>query len=232
MTLDDVVFLGDKIPQEVLRVLPLLPHISKRSLTRVLSYVVKFLTGELLREKQDELAVPLNGQLERELRSSFEKVKKKSKYVQEVIDSAIKTGLFSVIFTGFYIILRAMIRQRIKIPYLRDQLKEMELDEDLINLFVEAYETKKQKFIALTTEKTSWFNHIVNVRWRVDVTISNSVMSKVFKPLLLLQFELSNSRIVTMEVTLEQFHKLRLSVATILNDMHNIESHPIMKIKE
>ena len=84
----------------MLRVLPLLPHISKRSLTRVLSYVVKFLTGELLREKQDELAVPLNGQLERELRSSFEKVKKKSKYVQEVIDSAIKTGLFSVIFTG------------------------------------------------------------------------------------------------------------------------------------
>ncbi len=86
--------------------------------------------------------------------------------------------------------------------------------------------------MALSTDKTGWFNHIVNVRWRVDVTISNSVMSKVFKPLILLQFELSNSRIVTMEVTLEQFHKLRLSVATILNDMHNIESHPIMKIKE
>lgn len=125
-----------------------------------------------------------------------------------------------------------MIRQRIKIPYLKDQLKEMDLEEDLINLFVEAYETKKEEFMKLISEKTSWFNHIVNVRWRVDVTISNSVMSKVFKPLLLLQMELSTGRIVTMEVTLEQFHKLRLSVATILNDMHNIESHPIYKIKE
>lgn len=87
---------------EVLRVLPLLPLISKRSLTRVLSYVIKFLTGELLKQKQEELAVPLNGQLERELKSSWDKQKKKSKYVQEQIDYSIKTGLFSVIFTGIY----------------------------------------------------------------------------------------------------------------------------------
>ena len=85
---------------EVLRVLPLLPLISKRSLTRVLSLVIKFLTGDLLKEKQEELAIPLNGQLERELKSSFEKLKKKSKYVQEQMDYAIKTGAFSVIFTG------------------------------------------------------------------------------------------------------------------------------------
>ena len=66
--------------------------------------MVKFLTGELLKDKQEELAVPLNGQLERELKSSWEKQKKKSKYVQEQIDYSIKTGLFSVIFTGMMMI--------------------------------------------------------------------------------------------------------------------------------
>ena len=88
----------------MLRILPLLPHISKRSLTRVLSLVIKFLTGELLKDKQEELAIPLNGQLERELKSSWEKQKKKSKHVQEQIDYSIKTGLFSVIFTGNFLL--------------------------------------------------------------------------------------------------------------------------------
>ncbi|KAL9641847.1 hypothetical protein ABK040_014115 [Willaertia magna] len=232
MPLDDVVFLGDKIPVEVTRILPLLPLISKRSLTRVLSLVVKFLTGNLLKQKQEELAIPLNGQLEKELKSGWEKVKKKSKYVQEQIDYATKTNLFSVLFTGFYIMLRAMIRQKIKIPYLREQLTEMGLEEELINLFIEAYETKKEEFEFMCLDKTNWFHHVLNVRWRVDVIISNSIMTKVFKPILLLQLELDSGKIVTMEVTLEQFHKLRLACASLLNDMYNIENHPIMKIRD
>lgn len=84
----------------------------------------------------------------------------------------------------------------------------------------------------MSQESTSWFNHVVDVRWRVDVTISSSVMTRVLKPVLLIQLELSNGDIKSMELSVQQFHELRLAVATVLNDMHSIHSHPIMQIQD
>lgn len=72
---------------------------------------------------------------------------------------------------------------------------------------------------------------MTNLRWRVDITISSSMMTRVFKPVILMQMELSNGAMKTFEVPLQQFHQLRLAVATVLNDMHNIEQHPVMKIE-
>ena len=84
----------------------------------------------------------------------------------------------------------------------------------------------------MSKNRASWFNTVINVRWRVDVTISTSVMQRVFKPILLLQMELSNGTIRTFEVSLQQFHELRLACATVLNDMNYIANHPIMLIRE
>jgi hypothetical protein len=73
---------------------------------------------------------------------------------------------------------------------------------------------------------------VINVRWRVDITISTSVITRVFKPVLLLQLELSNGTVRTMEVSLQQFHELRLACATALNEMITVSNHPIMLIRE
>jgi hypothetical protein len=54
----------------------------------------------------------------------------------------------------------------------------------------------------------------------------------VFKPVLLLQLELSNGTVRTMEVSLQQFHELRLACATALNEMITVSNHPIMLIRE
>ena len=90
---------------------------------------------------------------------------------------------------------------------------------------------RREEFDKKSRTAGSWFNRLVDVRWRVDVTISSSVMNRVFKPVILLQFELSNGQVKTFEVSLQQFNELRLQVATVLNEMNLVESHPVMKIE-
>jgi hypothetical protein len=140
-TLEDVVFLGDHIPTEVLRILPILPHISTRSLSKVISLVVIYLTGELDKHKQ-ELTIPLNQQLEVELVKAWANVKKKKKSEEHHIQYAIKTGLFSVLFTGFFYILRAAIKQRLSMNDIEDQLKKLMLPEAITKLILQSFEKK------------------------------------------------------------------------------------------
>jgi predicted phosphodiesterase len=148
-TLEDVIFLGDHIPTEVLRILPILPHISTRSLSKVISLAVIYLTGELDKHKQ-ELTIPLNQQLEAELTKAWALVKKKKKSDEQHIEYALKTGLFSVLFTGFFYILRAAIRQKMAMNDYEDQLKKLMLPEAIAKLLLQAFE-KKYNFTVLLT---------------------------------------------------------------------------------
>lgn len=140
-TLEDVVFLGDHIPTEVLRILPILPHISTRSLNKVITLAVVYLTGQLDKHKQ-ELTIPLNQQLETELVKSWAAVKKKKKSEEQHIEYAIKTGIFSVVFTGFFYIFRAAIRQRLSMNDFEDQLKKLMLPEAVTKAILQFYESK------------------------------------------------------------------------------------------
>ena len=64
---------------------------------------------------------------------------------------------------------------------------------------------------------------VVNVKWRVDVTIATSHMQKVFTPVVLLQLELTNGDIKVIEVPQAQLHSLRYSLAKMLKDMQYFE---------
>jgi hypothetical protein len=232
-----IYFLGDKIPLEVIRMLIVLPHISTRSAQQVLSFVVKYISGIPARKQdttEQEMITQLNETLDDEVKQSLANIpeRKKRRSELEHIEQATRNGLFSVVFTGLYFVLRAAIRQKLKAADFKDQCTRLLMHEPVLKLVTQLYETKKEEFVLASKNRASWFNTVVNVRWRVDVTISTSVMQRVFKPVLLLQLELSNGCIRTFEVSLEQFHELRLACATVLNDMHNIANHPIMLIRD
>jgi hypothetical protein len=242
-------FLGDKIPQEVVRMLIILPHISTSSAQSILSFVVKYVSGipanaastvkasAGIQEQQDsesDMISKLNQVLEQEVTSSLEKIpaKKKKRSELEHIEQAIKNGLFPVVFTGLYFILRSAIRQRLRYAEFVDQCTRLMMHEPVLKLVTQLYETKKEELIQVSKNRACWFNTVINVRWRVDITISTSVITRVFKPVLLLQLELSNGTVRTMEVSLQQFHELRLACATALNEMITVSNHPIMLIRE
>ena len=68
------------------------------------------------------------------------------------------------------------------------------------------------------------FPHIDELRWRVDVTISTTVLSRVMRPALLLQFTLSDGSIKTIEVSAEQLQDMRYDVAVCLKAMQELET--------
>ena len=63
------------------------------------------------------------------------------------------------------------------------------------------------------------FPGLSTVRWRVDITISSSVLSRVLEPNLIMEFVLSDGQRVTFELSVSKFHKLRFTVASLLKEM-------------
>ena len=69
-----------------------------------------------------------------------------------------------------------------------------------------------------------------DLKWRVDVTISTSSMSRVLKPSILMQLATTDGQKKTFDLPLEKFHELRYNVAKVLKEMETLEKHPILKI--
>ncbi len=69
------------------------------------------------------------------------------------------------------------------------------------------------------------------LKWRVDVTISSSSLSRVLKPTILMQTTTSDGKQKSFELSLDKFHELRYNVAKVLKDMEDLEKMPILKIK-
>ena len=75
------------------------------------------------------------------------------------------------------------------------------------------------------------FSSSSDFQWRVDVTISTTSLARVFKPSLLLSLALSapSHRQLTVECSVEQFHKMRYEVARALKHLQELELHPALQ---
>ena len=67
-----------------------------------------------------------------------------------------------------------------------------------------------------------------DVRWRVDVTISTTSLSRVFKPTIPLQLTLSDGSMHNFECSVDKFHELRYSVAKSLKHAQDLQQHPTL----
>ena len=67
------------------------------------------------------------------------------------------------------------------------------------------------------------YPHFERLRWRLDVTISNSNLKRVLKPSLVLSFTLSDGRIKYMECSVDKFHELRFNVSRVLREMQVLQ---------
>lgn len=61
--------------------------------------------------------------------------------------------------------------------------------------------------------------HLEQLRWRVDVVLSTSAVSRVLRPCVLLRTTLTDGSVATFELNVEAFHELRHAVAEALHAM-------------
>ena len=63
------------------------------------------------------------------------------------------------------------------------------------------------------------------------MSISSGSLSRVMVPTLLFQVTLSNGKIHTFGVNIQEFNQLRYGVAKMLRDMSALERHPVMRVE-
>eukprot|EP00800_Vazella_pourtalesii_P001517 TRINITY_DN11384_c1_g1_i1.p1 TRINITY_DN11384_c1_g1~~TRINITY_DN11384_c1_g1_i1.p1 ORF type:complete len:219 (+),score=40.09 TRINITY_DN11384_c1_g1_i1:41-697(+) len=69
------------------------------------------------------------------------------------------------------------------------------------------------------------------LKWRVDVTISNTLLQRALTPTILCELLLRNGKSNLFEISIEKFHELRYNVALVLKDMEELElQHRALKI--
>lgn len=76
------------------------------------------------------------------------------------------------------------------------------------------------------------FPSIKRLRWRVDVAISTSSMTRVLKPNILVELSLSDGSKKMFEMSQEKFNDLRYNIALMLKGMEDVESNVIMVSKK
>lgn len=137
-----------------------------------------------------------------------------------------------VLFAGVIKLLRCASRQvSLKPEFFKEDLQMLRLSPEVVNdLHAAAFKRKKQPRATSDSLLHVRLPQLTNLRWRVDVTISNSSLSRVLEPFLLMELTLSNGTVRSFEIPVSKFHELRYNVATVLKEMEDLEKRSILKL--
>jgi len=131
-----------------------------------------------------------------------------------------------IVFTALQIILRTAIRTRTKASSVEKDLVSLNLPVLVVASIVESLKKERMGLELQSLSHRTRFPRLDGLQWRVDVAISSSSLLRVFRPSITMQMALSDGRIKTFDVSVEQFHQLRYNVAKVLREMQELERHP------
>mmetsp|Transcript_11446 Transcript_11446/g.14957 ORF Transcript_11446/g.14957 Transcript_11446/m.14957 type:complete len:231 (-) Transcript_11446:238-930(-) len=153
-----------------------------------------------------------------------------------VAETDLKPWTVSSLFAGTFLILQKIIRNRVKLEVAERDLRALSIPEPLAGSIIQEIQVwgggpgLRASLSSPENSRRPQNLRLRRLRWRVDVTISTSAVSRVMRPTVLMQMILSDGSIKTFEVSPAQFHRLRHSVAKVLRHMQELERHPIMRI--
>lgn len=193
------------IPSDVRALVPILHSVDQSTVRKTLSLVVQQLKGNDMSE------------------SDFLKFQQRIGETEEALD-------FSVFFTGLHTIMEKAIRTRIKLSALEKELSTINVPEAMAKDLLQAVKAARVELEQVALTQRPSLPTLDKLRWRTDVTISTSSLSHVLKPSITMQVSLSDGRVRSFETSIEEFNRLRYTVAKLLADMQSLERHPMMRI--
>lgn len=75
---------------------------------------------------------------------------------------------------------------------------------------------------ATTIPNIPKFLKLVDTKWRIDVTMSSSSVSRVLEPSILMELVFASGDQKTISIPISQFHSLRFQVASCINKLNHI----------
>ncbi|ESO93858.1 hypothetical protein LOTGIDRAFT_228614 [Lottia gigantea] len=139
-----------------------------------------------------------------------------------------------IIYAGFMTLLKSALKHTsLKQEMFVEDLHELQIPEIFHNdLSSVVYGSRRPKIDNFSNEQRPRMTRLDNLKWRVDVAISTSVLNRVLEPSIQMEMTLSDGTIQSFEVPISQFHKLRYNIAFILKEMEDLEKRSILKIKD
>ncbi|KAM8953572.1 COMM domain-containing protein 5 [Pelodytes ibericus] len=205
---DRTSYLGARIPQEVEAMTKYLKDLDKDLFRKILKAVVNALEGK---DSRDLLKVLLENTLISEEQLTF-------------------------IISGAYTLLKVALRfpvSTLKQEVFKDDLKELGIPDEFIVDFANiVYGNRRPVLENAALEQGIRLPTVEDFRWRVDVAISTSCLSRALQPSILMQLKLSDGAFHRFEVPVAKFQELRYNVALILKEMNDLEKRSILKIQD
>lgn len=205
---DRISYLGAKIPPEVEVMVKHVKQLDKDVFRKILKAVVGALEGKDCRE-----AV---------------------KVIQQT--TSLSEEQLSFIIAGAYTLLRVALRlpvSTLKQEVFKEDLKELRIPDDFIGDFCNiVYGNRRPVLEDAALKQGIRLPTVEDLRWRVDVAISTSSLSRALQPSILMQMKLSNGESHRFEVPVAKFQELRYNVALILKEMNDLEKKNILKIQD
>lgn len=198
------------IPQEVNAAVPLLHDLDEAVCTTLVQQLGMFLN------QADGLSVDALAQLNSVFKPGF------SSYLTE--------PTASVLVTGLYTIMKTCIQQKVRMKQIEDDLKRMNVPACVVTEVVAVVRTLRPGLESSALGRRLRCPQIAKFRWRIDITMSTGLLSKVMRPSIMVQMYLSSGIIKTFEISIEQFNQLRYGVAKVLQEMQRVERHPILRL--
>ncbi|KAG8515420.1 COMM domain-containing protein 5 [Galemys pyrenaicus] len=194
-----VSFLGPQPPREVTAMAPLLGDLDRGTFRKLLKLVVGSLQGEDCREAVGQL------------RASADLPEQR----------------LGTLLAG----LHALLRQALRLPpasltpdTFRDQLQELCVPQDVaVDLAGVLFGNQRPLLNSAAQRQAAWLPHVADLRWRVDVAISTSALTRSLQPSVLMQLRLSDGLAHRLEVPIARFQELRHGVALALKEMADLE---------
>ncbi|XP_063793425.1 COMM domain-containing protein 5 isoform X1 [Pseudophryne corroboree] len=140
------------------------------------------------------------------------------------------------IISGAYTLLRVALRlpvSTLKQEVFKEDLKDLRIPDDFIADFANiVYGNRRPILEDAALKQGIRLPTVEDLRWRVDVAISTSSLSRALQPSILMQMKLSNGESHRFEVPVAKFQELRYNVALILKEINDLEKKSILKIQD
>jgi len=109
-------------------------------------------------------------------------------------------------------------------------LANLGIDGECAGDIVQAAARAQERVARLPAGLGPRFPSVDGVRWRVDVTISTTALSRVLKPSVQMELELSDGALERFEMTADQLQDLRYDVARAMKEMQDLEASQTVKL--
>ncbi|XP_072913902.1 COMM domain-containing protein 5 isoform X2 [Hemitrygon akajei] len=142
----------------------------------------------------------------------------------------------SHILAGMYTLIQEAVRlppSSLKQEVFKDDLREIRIPEELISDFASVvFGNRRAVLEAAALQQGNRLPSVQDFRWRVDVAISSSSLTRALQPAILMQLKLSDGSAHRFEVPVAKFQELRYNVALILKEINDLEKRSILKIQD